>query len=191
MRTLSFTTQFNGHAAVIVTPIKICRAFNPVSPPPELPPIYDLSAIWDTGATNSVITSQVVEKCGLKPIGMTKTIGVAGEHISNIYLVNIMLPNKVGFASVRVTEGKFIGGDILVGMNIICRGDMALTHVDGKTTFSFRMPSVERIDFVKKEIIPQAPVIVPPFPENKIGRNSPCPCGSRKKYKRCCGMRAS
>ena len=23
--------------------------------------------------------------------------------------------------------------------------------------------------------------------ENKIGRNDPCPCGSGKKYKKCCG----
>lgn len=25
--------------------------------------------------------------------------------------------------------------------------------------------------------------------EKKIGRNEPCPCGSGKKYKRCCGMK--
>lgn len=25
-------------------------------------------------------------------------------------------------------------------------------------------------------------------PTNKIGRNDPCPCGSGKKYKRCCGL---
>jgi len=25
-----------------------------------------------------------------------------------------------------------------------------------------------------------------PFPSNKIGRNEPCPCGSGKKYKKCC-----
>jgi len=24
----------------------------------------------------------------------------------------------------------------------------------------------------------------------KIGRNDPCPCGSGKKYKKCCGMNA-
>lgn len=24
--------------------------------------------------------------------------------------------------------------------------------------------------------------------ENKIGRNEPCPCGSGKKYKRCCAL---
>jgi SEC-C motif-containing protein len=32
--------------------------------------------------------------------------------------------------------------------------------------------------------------IVPPKPikkDKKIGRNEPCPCGSGKKYKKCCG----
>ncbi|MEK6579879.1 MAG: SEC-C metal-binding domain-containing protein [Bdellovibrionota bacterium] len=27
--------------------------------------------------------------------------------------------------------------------------------------------------------------------ENTIGRNEPCPCGSKKKYKRCCGVDAA
>ena len=30
---------------------------------------------------------------------------------------------------------------------------------------------------------PQTPRIV----EKKVGRNEPCPCGSGKKYKKCCG----
>jgi len=29
--------------------------------------------------------------------------------------------------------------------------------------------------------------ILPPLQEAKPGRNTPCPCGSGKKYKRCCG----
>jgi len=29
-----------------------------------------------------------------------------------------------------------------------------------------------------------------PAPFSKVGRNSPCPCGSGKKYKRCCGVNA-
>ena len=28
---------------------------------------------------------------------------------------------------------------------------------------------------------------VPKIAEKKIGRNDPCPCGSGKKYKKCCG----
>ena len=27
----------------------------------------------------------------------------------------------------------------------------------------------------------------PKVNENKVGRNDPCPCGSGKKYKQCCG----
>ena len=27
----------------------------------------------------------------------------------------------------------------------------------------------------------------PEHAENKVGRNEPCPCGSGKKYKKCCG----
>lgn len=34
-------------------------------------------------------------------------------------------------------------------MDIISKGDFAITNVDGKTVFSFRIPSVETIDFVK------------------------------------------
>ena len=27
-----------------------------------------------------------------------------------------------------------------------------------------------------------------PFHSEKVGRNEPCPCGSGKKYKKCCGV---
>ncbi len=33
----------------------------------------------------------------------------------------------------------------------------------------------------------EEPVSVPYVSENKTGRNDPCPCGSGKKYKKCCG----
>lgn len=34
-----------------------------------------------------------------------------------------------------------------------------------------------------------SPGVVLPFrrDENKVGRNDPCPCGSSKKFKKCCG----
>ena len=34
---------------------------------------------------------------------------------------------------------------------------------------------------------PRSPSPPPPPPRVKIGRNDPCPCGSGKKYKKCCG----
>jgi hypothetical protein len=74
---------------------------------------------------------------------------VDGSSLAEVYLVNIGLPNKVIFYGVRVTKGKLSGGfNILIGMNIINRGDFAVTNFNGITKFSFRFPSVGHIDFV-------------------------------------------
>ena len=35
----------------------------------------------------------------------------------------------------------------------------------------------------EEDLEPQEPYRAPP----KVGRNAPCPCGSGKKYKKCCG----
>ena len=54
----------------------------------------------------------------------------------------------------------------------------------------------EEEDFQLKKEIPAAPVPAPSGPvtetraEPKVGRNDPCPCGSGKKYKKCCGINA-
>lgn len=38
-------------------------------------------------------------------------------------------------------------------------------------------------------LLPGAPIPrQSPAPTGKVGRNDPCPCGSGKKYKRCCGL---
>lgn len=34
-------------------------------------------------------------------------------------------------------------------------------------------------------------MIPPDMPKTKVGRNTPCPCGSGKKYKQCCALRAN
>jgi len=38
--------------------------------------------------------------------------------------------------------------------------------------------------FVDGEMLPETPIV---REEPKVGRNDPCPCGSGKKYKKCCG----
>lgn len=93
-----------------------------------------------------------------------------------------MLPNGVGFHTMTVMEAVLKDCDVLIGMDIITRGDFAITHSDGNTTFSFQIPSVRKIDF-EKDTTPKVPATAP----KKVGRNDPCPCGSGKKYKHCCG----
>lgn len=42
-------------------------------------------------------------------------------------------------------------------------------------------------DYIKYEDIENIPITSPIHRETHIGRNESCPCGSGKKYKRCCG----
>lgn len=124
----------------------------------------------------------MVTKCKLKPISKQLVHGVHGSQESFVYLVNIKLDSDVSFVGIPVTEGKLPGEtNVLLGMDIINKGDFALTHSKGNTILSFRVPSIGTIDFVeeaKKKSIPTTGF--------KVGRNAPCPCGSGKKYKKCC-----
>jgi len=179
----SFTAEADRRATTLITPVHISQAFDPAKggrrPKPK-----SFHAIWDTGATGSVISEKVVKECGLKPIGMATVHHGGGQDTRNVYLVNVFLPNQVEVVRLRVTDGKLRGADVLIGMDIINQGDFAVTNKGGKTTFSFRLPSIAKIDFVKEG----APIEMPLKKTTpKVGRNDPCPCGSGKKYKKCCG----
>lgn len=106
-------------------------------------------AIWDTGATNTVITSSVVNELSLSPSGRVTVVGVHGANETNTYMVNVILPNKVGCVGVRVSEGQLRDADVLIGMDIITSGDFAISNAEGKTCWTFRIPAVSEIDFVE------------------------------------------
>lgn len=179
----SFTTTYGGVTNILVNEVSVHPYFDPASvkKPPTGKPCH---VIWDTGATNSVITPEVVADLGLKPVSMTKVHTANGERVCNVYVVNIFLPNNVGMVGVNVTETELSNGiNMLIGMDVISHGDFAVTNTGGKTTFSFRTPSSECIDFVRKG----GGHAGGGSHTGKISRNAPCPCGSGKKYKRCHG----
>lgn len=135
-------------------------------------------ATWDTGATNTVISEKVVKECELIPIGFTKVLTANGIMDTGVYVIDIILPDNVEINNLKVTEGKIGNTDVLVGMDIITRGDFAVSNYNNQLKFTYREPSMQPIDFVKDRTIK-----VP----DKTGRNKPCPCGSGKKYKNCHG----
>jgi hypothetical protein len=179
---LAFTSSYDGKSNVLANQVGITEAFNPARPPAHA--LKEFVAVWDTGATNSVITEKVVAQCQLKPTGIAEVHTPQGSHRTETYLVGIILPNHVVFPSIKVSKGILTSPhDVLIGMDIIGSGDFAVTNKDGKTVFTFRMPSIERIDFVKH------PQYRTPASSAKVGRNAPCPCGSGKKYKNCHGRK--
>lgn len=188
MKSSSFTLCSEHRLNVINTPCKISIAFNPQdfkTKGQQHPVFIEYKAIWDTGATGSVISQKVVDELNLQPSGFIPVHHAGGCDLSPWYKINIMLPNNVGFSEIKVTQAKLASADVLIGMDIISLGDFSITNVNGKTTFSFRVPSLETIDYVKEQ---QSPEIQQPITASKkVGRNAPCPCGSGKKYKHCCG----
>ena len=107
--------------------------------------------MWDTGATHSVITQSTAKKLGLIPIGKVESHHADGSTLVNTYMTHIFLPNDIVLTNIRVTEcSDNTRFEVIVGMDIISRGDFAFTNKGGKSTFSFRIPSVETIDYWKE-----------------------------------------
>ena len=106
-------------------------------------------SVWDTGATNSCITQHVVDELGLLPIGREQVYTAGGLATVNLFIVDIMLPNSILFRGIEVLCVELEDtSDVLIGMDIICRGDFAISNYDNQTTFSFRTPSAGVIDLV-------------------------------------------
>ena len=107
--------------------------------------------LWDTGASKSSITQRIVDDLSLIPVGNTNISTANGIVTVNTYFVDFGLPNGVTVKNVLVSCAD-LGDDIdiLIGMDIIRHGDFSITNVNGKTTFSFRTPSMQEIDYVQE-----------------------------------------
>ena len=176
----AFTMKANGTVDCIVSDIEVMPGFDPASPPDSLPPATKTKALWDTGASKSVVSIAFAQSLGLKPVGTREVHHGDGKSTRNTYMVNFGLPNGVHVAGVLATEfpASHNNFSVLVGMDVIALGDFSITHVGGKSTISFRIPSCETIDYVVEA--------------NRIKfagtpRNAPCPCGGGKKFKHCHG----
>jgi hypothetical protein len=79
-------------------------------------------------------------------------MGVHGPQECNEYYVNLILPNQVMVSRVRATECEEVEGkfDVIIGMSVITLGDFAVSQPRGETIFSFRVPSIEAIDFIEQ-----------------------------------------
>lgn len=155
MKAKAFTAKIDGIANVLLSPIVVFNEANQNN--------VQINGIWDTGATGSTITTNVVKALGLSPTGMTMVHTANGVAQQNTYTVNIGLPNRVMIERITVTEVPGLSGgcDALIGMSIINLGDFSVTNHNGKTCFSFRIPSLHEVDYVKS----------PEFGEVKVSKS--------------------
>ena len=179
----ALTLESENILRVISTECGVSDAFSTFElkqglPHPEVKKFF---AIWDTGASSSAISQRVVDALGLIPTGWGYSDTASGRTKVQKYGVNIILPTDVGFPSVEVSCNK-MKVDVLIGMDIISRGDFCITNKGGKTIFTFQNPPSHVIDFraeINKYIKIHANLI-------KHGNNK-CPCGSGLTWEKCHG----
>lgn len=149
MEPRSITIPYHNIANRLLTECGICQAYIP-NPNIPHPKVVTFRALWDTGATCSTISPKVAEILGLRHYRFVNVFHAQGESQTKLYKVNILLPNNVGFPVMTVLEGNLHDFDVLIGMDIISRGDFVITNRGGKTLFSFQIPSTHEYDFVKQ-----------------------------------------
>lgn len=111
------------------------------------PPIENLTAIWDTGAVGTLISTSLVTKLGLSPVGVAKISTCDGESYTHKYIINISLPNNCIMTDVLATECPGSEDTLIIGMDVIGQGDFAVSKSEGFTMFSFQIPSSHSLDF--------------------------------------------
>lgn len=100
----------------------------------------------------------------------------------------------------RVDLEASLPGTDWIGIEVLQTDGGQEGDEEGKVKFSFRyrnggrdfnqleIASFKRVDgnwrYDDSEVNPKSP----PVRVEKVGRNEPCPCGSGKKFKKCCGV---
>ena len=110
-----------------------------------------IQAAWDTGSTYTCISREFVEKYNLNVLNESSVSTPYGKVKSGEVDTIVILNNDMGF-SVNAVIQDYIheeGVDLLIGMDIISKGDFAISTYDDITCFSFRCPSQGLIDFTK------------------------------------------
>ena len=102
-------------------------------------------ALWDTGATTTIISSRVVKQLGLEPFLEAGISGIGGTSDVNTYLVHVSIPTGDTYTYLEVMESDFEDYDVIIGMDIISTGDFCFTNADECSHFSFRYPAKEHV----------------------------------------------
>lgn len=111
--------------------------------------VLPAKAQWDTGATGTCISKELVKKLDLLPTGKVNVSTPSGIGTMNKYIINLILNNEVRIQNLIVMDSEIgkQGIDVLIGMDIISIGDFAVSNYEGKTQFSFRIPSQEHVEY--------------------------------------------
>ena len=117
----------------------------------------EVTALWDTGSTVTCIKPILWDHLGIHPFDTTGRIelaGVGGRVKTDITIINLILTPCLIIEYCTVYVLDFPGdADVLIGMDIIKKGDFAVCNTNGKTSFTFAIPPFpDRINFIDRAV---------------------------------------
>ena len=139
---LAFTVPYNGIMRRLVCDAAVSSAAPGKS-------AKTVRALLDTGATCSCVTENLARELKLVKAGNITIKSATDTRLVPCYAVKLILPNSITEIAAVVEIVKSDDTDIIIGMDIISKGDFAVSNYNGKTQFSFRTPSKGNIDFQK------------------------------------------
>jgi len=85
----AFTIKHNALVRRIVIDVRLSVAFDPDNPPPadKIPALHPVKALWDTGATASVVTPGTAAALGLIATGAKNSQTAGGVRLAKTYIV--------------------------------------------------------------------------------------------------------
>jgi hypothetical protein len=142
----SFRVDYTGLRSVLKTEVVVIAVFSP-DPAKSM----TITALWDTGATHSVINSKTAKMLELMFVDQGVISGVNSMKLADVAMVNVRLPNHLIIENLRVTIADIKNADMLIGMDVISFGDFIICNSGGRTSFSFVIPPFgDRPDWIKK-----------------------------------------
>ncbi|MDR2490802.1 MAG: retropepsin-like domain-containing protein [Spirochaetaceae bacterium] len=147
----TITYQYAEVPRKLITPVYLYPAVSPAGTQSIV-----TNALWDTGATFSAISVDVANQLKLVPADRVCVTGVHSTNTVDAGIITVELPDHVIKKDIRVaicTLNPSIG--MILGMDIIMLGDLAVSNGNGQSLFSFAIPPFKnKMDFSARKYEP-------------------------------------
>jgi hypothetical protein len=110
----------------------------------KTPQRIKVDALWDTGATISAISKRKAEYLNLAQTGVEPIRGIDGIKEYPTVYISILFENDYPVLVKSAICDLAPDFDLVIGMNVISKGDFCISNMGNDTLFSFVMPPLDR-----------------------------------------------
>jgi len=99
-----------------------------------------VEALWDTGASYCVVSPVIAKKLSLVPLGQQELICIDGRFKTDFYIINLhFAPDWI--ETVVAMKSHCETFQLVIGMDLLWRGDFMIKKNGSKLEFSFEVGS--------------------------------------------------